>query len=176
MKIANALKTAFKGLRIAYAEYKLDMTVKGNVDKEVFFHFGTQLEFSRWVANRGQKEKYPLIWYVKDTYEEPDECGYIEGNAKIILFTSTKKDYYNDQRILVNYNEILHPLAKKVIDIIKYNQFIQPMNKSFQVDDIECYAGERQDFNTNKTQNVALDYLDAKVIQNKLRVYENKCN
>jgi len=104
MRVAKALEQIISGMTLTYNEYKSDNTIKGEVTKDVQFSFGDQKELNKWIAGRGSLSKYPLVWYVLKEYDkEVDENRYITvDNARIILFTSTKQEYYNQTRALIN--------------------------------------------------------------------------
>jgi len=177
MRVAKALEQIISGMTLTYNEYKSDNTIKGEVTKDVQFSFGDQKELNKWIAGRGSLSKYPLVWYVLKEYDkEVDENRYITvDNARIILFTSTKQDYYNQTRALINYSEILDPLSKLLEKQIQLSGKFEFIDESLKIIDIPCYGLDAQDFGASNTQSVTLDYLDARTLTANLRVYTT-CN
>ena len=177
MRVAKALEQIISGMTLTYNEYKSDNTIKGEVTKDVQFSFGDQKELNKWIAGRGSLSKYPLVWYVLKEYDkEVDENRYITvDNARIILFTSTKQEYYNQTRALINYSEILDPLSKLLEKQIQLSGKFEFIDESLKIIDIPCYGLDAQDFGASNTQSVTLDYLDARTLTANLRVYTT-CN
>jgi len=177
MRVAKALEQVISGMTLTYNEYKSDNTIKGEVTKDVQFSFGDQKELNKWIAGRGSLSKYPLVWYVlKDYDKEVDENRYITvDNARIILFTSTKQEYYNQTRALINYSEILDPLSKLLEKQMQLSGKFEFIDESLKIVDIPCYGLDGQGFEVSKTQSVTLDYLDARTLTANLRVYTT-CN
>lgn len=177
MRVAKALEQIISGMTLTYNEYKSDNTIKGEVTKNVQFSFGDQKELNKWIAGRGSLSKYPLVWYVLKEYnKEVDENRYITvDNARIILFTSTKQEYYNQTRALINYSEILDPLSKLLEKQMQLSGKFEFIDESLKIIDIPCYGLDSQDFGASNTQSVTLDYLDARTLTANLRVYTT-CN
>ena len=177
MRVAKALEQIISGMTLTYNEYKSDNTIKGEVTKNVQFSFGDQKELNKWIAGRGSLSKYPLVWYVLKEYnKEVDENRYITvDNARIILFTSTKQEYYNQTRALINYSEILDPLSKLLEKQMQLSGKFEFIDESLKIIDIPCYGLDGQDFGASNTQSVTLDYLDARTLTANLRVYTT-CN
>jgi len=177
MRVAKALEQIISGMTLTYNEYKSDNTIKGEVTKDVQFSFGDQKELNKWIAGRGSLSKYPLVWYVLKEYDkEVDENRYITvDNARIILFTSTKQEYYNQTRALINYSEILDPLSKLLEKQMQLSGKFEFIDESLKIIDIPCYGLDAQDFGASNTQSVTLDYLDARTLTANLRVYTT-CN
>ena len=177
MRVAKALEQIISGMTLTYNEYKSDNTIKGEVTKDIKFSFGDQKELNKWIAGRGSLSKYPLVWYVLKEYnKEVDENRYITvDNARIILFTSTKQEYYNQTRALINYSEILDPLSKLLEKQMQLSGKFEFIDESLKIIDIPCYGLDSQDFGASNTQSVTLDYLDARTLTANLRVYTT-CN
>ena len=177
MRVAKALEQIISGMTLTYNEYKSDNTIKGEVTKAVQFSFGDQKELNKWIAGRGSLSKYPLVWYVLKEYDkEVDENRYITvDNARIILFTSTKQEYYNQTRALINYSEILDPLSKLLEKQMQLSGKFEFVDESLKIIDIPCYGLDGQDFGASNTKSVTLDYLDARTLTANLRVYTT-CN
>ena len=177
MRVAKALEQIISGMTLTYNEYKSDNTIKGEVTKDIQFSFGDQKELNKWIAGRGSLSKYPLVWYVLKEYDkEVDQSRYITvDKARIILFTSTKQEYYNQTRALINYSEILDPLSKLLEKQMQLSGKFEFIYESLKIIDIPCYGLDSQDFGASNTQSVTLDYLDARTLTANLRVYAT-CN
>ena len=175
MRVAKALEQIISGMTLIYNEYKSDNTIKGEVTKDVQFSFGDQKELNKWIAGRGSLSKYPLVWYVLVKKNRPVNTDYVEVSSRIILFTSTKQEYYNQTRSLINYDQILNPLADKIIQAIEESSKIEFSSLSAQDEDLPCFGLESQEFSASNTQSATIDYLDAKILHVDLRVKNNNC-
>lgn len=179
MIVANQLKKLFEGLTLTYNEYKDEVTKGNEVTKDVLFSWGDQKELNKWVAGRSNSNKYPLIWYVMTPYTRGLFEKSVEVNAKIILFTSTQEKFYNETRGLINYNEILNPLFLKIEGLLLENpNSFEFSSKDIVITDFPKYGVGDDDFTNigqKGTKSITKDFLDAKVIDLRIRVKENNC-
>lgn len=184
MFIEGKLQDAFNGLTLTYDEYVNEVTKGQTVTKNILFHSGDQKELNKWVAGRTNVQKYPLIWHVKEPFVKPILADFVESPIRLILFTSTKQSYYNDTRAKINYEQILDPLSDKIEQLffetkgIEYasTEITMKNEPNFGVD--VDRSGASSDFNSKSTkgdQAITLDYLDAKVLDLKLRFFYTNC-
>lgn len=173
MVIAQIFSNLFNGLELTYQDYRLDLGSNGNVTSDVKFHFGDSKELAKWVRGRSGQEKYPLIWYLIDTVEN-NNSDFIKSNCSLVLFTSTRQDYYNDTRSLVNFSNILEPLATKVFSLVDSNPQIQTIFRDdqnmYQSFDLPNYGIDDIDTKLKGT----IDIVDAKRIEFQAR-FNKKC-
>lgn len=181
MIVSNILNNLFYNLEISYNEYKQDRTKKGIVTKPLKFHFGDQLELNRWLLNRRNKDNYPLVWYVMDSYKENGKN--IICNVRLMIFTSTKSEYYNNERSFINYVEILNPIYDLLREHLVSTNYLYA--KNFIIRDIPNYGvktdinpkNQSSDFNSTEkkgTQNITIDIVDCKQIDFYLEVINYK--
>lgn len=177
MIIGESLREVFKGMALSY-EYR-----GKTIDTVVQYHHGSQKELNNWIIaqNNGRKEKYPLIWYVRDSYTEINDQKNV--NARIILFNITEYNWFNDERAKQTYLKILDPLYKMVSEKLKEHPFVSVYSsdkeKLFDMLDEPNYGvanGLSKDFSStgsNQTESIAIDIVDAKIIDFKMRIKTN---
>lgn len=181
MIIGEALRIIFKGLSVSY-EYE-----NQNVTKEVRFHHGSQIELNKWFAHQQNNnfEALPLIWYVRDKYT--DHNGYKRTYARLILFTSTEPDWFNDERAYESYAKVLEPIFEQVQQRLSNSKFINvfgALNKKYDVLDEPDYGVgldtssrlSGSDFNTTTKKGqkgITISRVDAKIIDFDLEINTN---
>lgn len=182
MIISEFLSEVFKNETLVYNEFNPDFSIKKSVTKPIKFHFGDQLELNKWLVNRTSKDNYPLVWYVISSYKK-DSSDFINAFARINLFTLTKQEYYNNERQLVNYKEILSPLFLLVYEKLVTSNFCNAFD--FDILDVPNYgvkfdlqnSNQNSDFNSvdkKGTMAIAPDILDAKIINFNIKLNYNK--
>ena len=168
MIIGEALKSIFSGLSIQIE----------NRIHDVQFHYGDQKELQQWILmrNRSKLQKYPLIWYVTNNYEQVTNDKF-KVESQLILFQLTKREYLNTQRSKLTYLNSLNPLYDLVNKTLSRSPFVSLMNngKPIKCKDEPNYGVEindplstSNDFakKTKKSeQSVILDVVDAKVLR-----------
>ena len=108
-----------------------DFTFDGKI---VHFGYGDINELERFIDRQSKrKSQFPIIWYTKPNYTETS-TGEFLVRATFILMTSTKFEYYNEERCLLNYVNILHPLKDKFIELLSRTKNIR-----FNINEIEQY-------------------------------------
>jgi len=182
MILAGVFANIFTGLTLTYNEYKSDLTTTTEVTKDVQFHFGDSKELAKWVRGRSGKEKYPLIWYVIDTVNNGNTQD-IKSNCKLILFTSTKSEYYNNTRALINYTNILEPLTQKIYDLLELNGYLSLIfnnnEEIYKTFDLPNYGVDSDglDMERNElkgTKSITIDVVDARRIEFQAR-FNKQC-
>lgn len=168
MIIGEALKSIFSGL---------SMTIENRVH-DVQFHYGDQKELQQWILmrNRSKLQKYPLIWYVTNSYEQLTKDKF-KVESQLILFQLTKREYLNTQRSKLTYLNSLNPLYDLVNKTLSRSPYVSLMNdgKPIKCKDEPNYGVETNDplLTSNdfakKTakgeKSIVLDVVDAKVLR-----------
>lgn len=166
MIIASALRELFTGTTLSIPQES------ETIEREVQFHYGDQKELLLWVKNRGNLEKYPLIWYVLNKFTEID--GKFTTDARIVLMQVTKVDTMNVWRSENTYLHILQPLANLVQKKLLENQFLsvlgQPYNKFTQRDEPKYGLSRYNDETTGAVKSVSSDIVDAKILTFKMEI------
>lgn len=171
MIIGEALKQIFSGLTI---------TIENRVH-DVQFHYGDQKELQQWVLmrNRSKLQKYPLIWYVTNNYDQVTNDKF-KVESQLILFQLTKREYLNTTRSQTTYLNSLNPLYELVNKTLKRSPFVSLLNngKSIPCKDEPNYGVETNDplltsndfakKTTKGDKNIILDVVDAKVLRLKM--------
>ena len=168
MIIGEALKSIFSGL---------SLTIENRVH-DVQFHYGDQKELQQWILmrNRSKLQKYPLIWYVTNSYEQITKDKF-KVDSQLILFQLTKREYLNTQRSKLTYLNSLNPLYDLVNKTLSRSPHVSLMNdgKPIKCKDEPNYGVETNDplLTSNdfakKTakgeKSIILDVVDAKVLR-----------
>lgn len=168
MIIGEALKNIFFGLTLQIE----------NRVHDVQFHYGDQKELQQWILmrNRSKLQKYPLIWYVTNNYEQITKDKF-KVESQLILFQLTKREYLNTQRSKLTYLNSLNPLYDLVNKTLSRSPYVSLMNngKPIKCKDEPNYGVEineplstSNDF-AKKTakgeKSITLDVVDAKVLR-----------
>lgn len=167
MIIGEALKSIFSGL---------SLTIENRVH-DVQFHYGDQKELQQWILhrNRSKLQKYPLIWYVTNSYDQITNDKF-KVESQLILFQLTKREYLNTQRSKLTYLNSLNPLYDLVNKTLSRSPYVSLMNngKPIKPKDEPNYGVEINDpLSTSndfakKTakgeKSITLDVVDAKVL------------
>lgn len=181
MIIGEALRIIFEGLSVSY-EYE-----NQNVTKEVRFHHGSQIELNKWFAHQQNNnfEALPLIWYVRDKYTENNDRK--RTYARLILFTSTEPDWFNDERAYETYAKVLEPMYEEIKKRLSANQFVNvlgSLHKKYDILDEPDYGVgldtssrlSSSDFNTTTKKGqkaITIARVDAKIIDFDLEINTN---
>lgn len=175
MIVSGILEDIFLGMTLTYDEYSSDLVTKKSITKEVMFDCGDDKELAKWVHGRNGKQKYPLIWNLIEKVGNSADGEILKPkNCCLILFTSTKPEYYNRTRRLINYKNILHPLSIAVIRKIeesgKLNFVYNDFESVYTTFDVPNYGVDLDDFgftsNLSKgTKAITVDVVDARKIE-----------
>jgi hypothetical protein len=145
--------------------------------KAVNFGYGDINELERFIAKQSKtRSQFPIIWYTKPNYTE-NSTGEFSVRATFILMTSTKFEYYNEERCLLNYVNILQPLKDKFIDLLSKTKNVRfNINEIEQYDEgiygIDVYRNEFNNPNNNaKPKGASVQvYVDSKRIDLKINI------
>ena len=92
-------------------------------DKTIgFYHYGNEYELKRVFALQNYRNKYPFAWL-----EMPFPNGSSENNlskrltqsVRLLLATSSKKEWLNDKRNVETYDKVLVPLYDSIKDVLQ---------------------------------------------------------
>lgn len=174
MIIGDALGILLKNLKIEY---------QGNT-LIVQYGYGDQKELNKWVEyhNSNNRQKYPLIWYVKAPYSHFNDEYKV--SARLIILSSTKNDWFNYTRNEKNYNSIINPLAVEVKKILTKHKYVSVEGQNFDRFKEEDYPsyGVNQDSNIrtsqtdftstkkNSTESITIDIVDAKALDFRMTI------
>jgi len=173
MLISGILKDAFNGTQLTFKNYNLYKEFE-EVTQDVQFGFGNENELARFIENRSNMQNFPLIWYVKPNYSR--DTALIEKfrvNAKFVLMMSTDAKYYNDERSLINYENVLEPLAVEFYKRIKKHKLISLVSESSNEYDETQYGLDVYRSEQGQTKSATKLYVDAKIIEIELLVKKN---
>lgn len=178
MIIGEALKRLIDGTVI-------DLCIGGEtVSRRINFHYGDQKELIKWIANKNGV-KYPLVWYVVNPfYEQAD--GYKLVSSSLMIFQHTQIDWFNDTRSVKSYDEIIEPTwqtVKKLLDRNKYITLTGDLYRKYRIKDEPSWGVDTEGIRTGqtdftskrkmKTQSVALDVVDGRIIELEFRIKTN---
>lgn len=168
MIIATALGSLFNGMTIDY----------NNVAQTVNYHYGDQKELNAWIKNMtsGGVRKYPLVWYVLNTFTEFQ--GVYETEATLAIFQNTDSSWFNPKRKEESYTKIIDPTWQAIKVIFSENQFVEVMGNlatQYSIIDEPNYgvnptAVDAKIDSDKADKSIATDIVDARFIRLKLRI------
>lgn len=181
MIVAGILEKLFNGMTLTYNEYSSTLKSYKVVTKPVQYHYGDNKELAKWIRGRSGKQKYPLIWYVLDPVDN-SSGDTLTAKCTLLLFTSTKTEYYNNTRALINYSNILEPLTVQIYRKLESTNAISLLFKDYEdvysTFDIPNYGVDLDvfDFTSNLpkgTEGVTIDIVDARRMEFQGRFVKN---
>lgn len=170
MLISKVLKDAFAGTKLTFKNYNLYKDFK-EVTQDVQFVFGDYNELVRFIESRSNMQNFPLIWYVKPNYSR--DTALVEKfrvNAKFFLIMSTDAKYYNEERALINYENVLEPLAVEFYKRIKKHKLISLVSETANEFDETQFGLDLFRNTDEKTKSATKLYVDAKIIEIELLI------
>lgn len=168
MIIATALGKLFEGLKVDVVNEGVSVS-----EKTVNYHYGDQEELLLWVKERGNLNKYPLIWYVLAPYTEHE--GWYETDATLAVMQLTKADPLNTWRQANSYLGIINPVSNAVRNLLK-NKFINIVSRDLAtrftyIDEPNFGVSQGKGLqDTTHSKSVSQDIVDARIIKFKLRI------
>mgnify|MGYP001116773488 CR=1 FL=1 len=176
MIIAEALDRLIEGTSVDITVYNRQ-GVASPKTTTIQFHYGDNRELNKWIKERGKFNiKYPLVWYVINPYRETLD-GYKSVETQLIIFNDTDLEFLNDIKALRIYEGIIEPTWQKVKKLLERNKYISVMGsypdkyiiKDEPASRLMGVATSRPNPN-NKDYAEAIDLLDKRVIELKLRI------
>lgn len=170
MLISRILKEAFTDMQLTFKDYNLYREFV-DVTENVNFGYGDQNELVRFIQSRSDLQNFPLIWYVKPNYTR--DTVLIEKfrvNAKFVLMMSTDAKYYNEDRALINYENVLEPLAVEFYKRIKKHKLISLAFENSNEYDETQYGLDVYRSGQVQTKSATKLYVDAKIIEIELLI------
>lgn len=170
MIISGIIKQAFEGLQLTYNNYNLYNEFT-EITNDVQYGFGDENELVRFIQSRSNMQNFPLIWYVKPNYSRDTSLTEkFRVNAKFVLMMSTSAEYYNDERALINYQNVLEPLTQEFYKRIKKHKLISLVSESSNEFDETQYGLDIYRNTDQATKSSNLFYVDARVIEIELLI------
>ena len=174
MIIGSALGRLFSGLTV-------DLTIDGNdITRDVQYGYGDQKELNKWVLNKGNSQKYPLIWYVVTRYTEPSSFKRVRSN--LIILQNTQIEWFNTTRSVKSYDAIIEPTWQKVKKLIEQNPYISVLGDihvKYRINDQPNFGlkiSNESDFSNKSTsgdESVTIDTVDGRVINLEFNIKTN---
>jgi len=172
MIIATALGKLFNGKT---ANVKMDGQNVSN--HPISYHYGDQKELLLWLKLRDNKAKYPLVWYVLNSYTELN--GTYKTDATLVIMQNTDPIPLNTWREVNTYTGIIEPTWQVLKDTLITNLYIQivsdTLEDKFRIKDEPNYgvsSGVRE--LEAKTANISTNIVDARVVRFNLEI-QAKC-
>lgn len=141
-------------------------------DYDVKTHYGDQFELNKWVGiqDSSDRTKYPLVYYaLNKDYKE--RKGWISSKITLILLTTGIYEELNNERIELNYEAFLYPLANLVEEKLTSNKNIVikgSKSNRFKRTDEPLMGISSDDFSKMKTSAIAgvtTDVVDALILE-----------
>jgi hypothetical protein len=174
MIISGILKQAFEGLYLTFDNYNQYNEVVGQVAQAVNFGFGDENELVRFISSRSNMQNFPLIWYVKPNYtRDLIQLDRFNVNAKFVLMMSTNAKLYNEQRALINYSNVLEPLAIEFYKRLRKSKLVEIVPTISREFDETQYGLDVYRESSQPTKSATKLYVDAKAIELELVIKKN---
>ena len=135
------------------------------------YHYGTESELIKvFSANAA---KYPIVWLVMPIEGDNLENFYkkqLTTRLNLFMATSSKKEWFNDQRNEETYKKVLVPLCYKVIQAINEFKFIDITSRELKIQKLHNY--HRTDIGSREKpqKRTALDYWDVIILEFDARI------
>lgn len=141
-------------------------TVKNQ--RPIWFGYGDSVELDKILLLKGEKGKYPLLWYVMPNKLKYSQ-GYAKGKFTFILAHNTTSDWNNDQRFQKTFDTILFPYLENMLKAIERSHNVTlSMQTGYQFTNFPNYGGAKSE---------QIDFWDAiKIEIDDLQIFEdNEC-
>lgn len=168
------------------SDFKVDLKVDGRdvSCRKVNFHYGDHKELIKWITSKDKSNsgKYPLVWYVVKPYTELNGIYYTE--SQLIIFQNTQLRWFNDERFVKTYTEIIEPVYQELKNIIEESPYMHVEGKTlkerYRILDEPSYGvnssvtrlseNDFQNRSVNGEESVSLDFVDGKIININFRI------
>jgi len=154
-----------------------EQTINYNgTDYPINYGYGDQKELNAWLINKGKIDrKFPLVWYVLNTFTEFD--GWYSTDVSLYIFQNTESTWFNPKRKEESYTKIIEPTWQKVKSIFSLNGYVEvagTLDKQYTILDEPNFGIDGgQDLKTSngsKTPSTIVDITDARLIKFRLRI------
>lgn len=137
-------------------------------------------ELTKWgKLQKTGKLKFPIVCLYSPFTEDRSISKYSSVNLNLIIMTNTRKDYTNEEREKLSFENILRPIYGLFMDSLYMSQYVDKpygMGKSFQHDYTENYRYGRTGVKGGDGKPFS-DFIDAIEISNlSLTIKNIECN
>jgi hypothetical protein len=135
------------------------------------YHYGSENELVKVFS--ANAVKYPIVWLVMPIEGANTESLYkkeLNTTLRVILATSSQKEWFNDRRNEETYKKVLVPLSDKVVKAINDFKFIDITSREVKIQKLHNY--HRTDLGTRNDpqKRTALDYWDVIILEFDARI------
>lgn len=170
-----------------FDDTKIDLEIDNElINRNIQFDYGDSKELAKWVIEKKNSAKYPLIWCVESSYVE--ENDFYRMPIQLIIFQSTQIDWFNRTREVKTYEPIINPvfeLMKKKLERAMSISIVGRPNEQFYIKDEPNYGvatdgltTSQTDFvskNTKGDESITIDIVDSKIVQLEIRIRKTNC-
>lgn len=135
------------------------------------YHYGSEMELIKVFS--ANAVKYPIVWLVMPIEGANLESIYKkEKNTtlRLILATSSQKEWFNDKRNEETYKKVLVPLCNKVVKTINEFRFIDVSSSEFKIQKLHNYHRTDLGSRNDPQKRTALDYWDVIILEFDARI------
>ncbi len=178
MIIGSALGRLFKGFNV-YVDNEC-VNVQNN--------YGNQDALDKFIAlcDKESVNKFPLLFYVTNPVK--DLGGYKYCDTTLIIMTNTNPNWLSKDRTFNIYDKVIEPIYRKLVTLLSTSQWVSDMSMNkidrFSYLDVPNFgllesqgvnaAREHNNVGRKKSQaSVITDYVDARIVNLKLRIKTN---
>jgi hypothetical protein len=126
------------------------------------YHYGNETELKRVYTVKGFNVNYPIVWLVMpfSRSQHQQNAKQWQGRLRLLLITSSTKDWLNDRRDITTFENTLRPLYDSITNLFEKNLQIIVSNNYYDAVELPNYYKEEQGTRTNPAKNNILDYKD----------------
>ena len=127
------------------------------------YHYGNKHEFKEVCASEKYQTQYPVVWLEMPFSGSPKEMilqKSLDCRIKLILGTSTQKEWLNPQRNIETYEKVLNPLYDAIVSTFQSSQYIIIKRNEINTNKFPNFWGEEQGTRLNPPKRLINDYWD----------------
>ena len=138
------------------------------------YHYGSEDELIK-VFSVTNAVKYPIVWLQMPLIGANTQSIYkkeLNTTLRLILATSSKKEWFNDNRNKETYAKVLNPLYNKVLEAVNGFKYIDITSRELTVQKLHNYHRTDLGTRSNPQKRTALDYWDVIILEFDARIKE----
>lgn len=127
-------------------------------DKTIgLYHYGNENELKRVFASKNFNQKYPIVWLVMPFGSSKESLNQRQwnGRLRLLLVTSSKKEWLNDRRDIETFEKVLRPLYDAITRVFEKDLQIIVEDNAYDVLELPNYYQAE-----TSEKNHILDYKD----------------
>ena len=132
------------------------------------YHYGNKHELKEVCNSENYQQNYPIVWLEMPFMGSSKDMvlkNTLECRLRLILGTSTRKEWLNPQRNIETYDKVLNPLYDSIVTTFQTSQYIIIKNNEINVNKFPNFWEESQGTRLNPAKRIVNDYWDVIVME-----------